>query len=122
MVTVDIGWGFGVRLFRRRSKREPLPGIRTAIEAQRWYPGYRQRYKQDWQCAHHGRTDVEPSYWARGNDGIDAWITDTPDWDRAWFQWNGMLLPRFGEMSKVYWHNYGDGLRGLSYSAGGGPW
>lgn len=119
-----IGW-VGGNLMNRGVERHLVesrdrvgkPALRTATEAANWYPGWREQYKHDWNHAHLNRSDlVKYGYWARGDAGIDAWITQTPEWDRAWFTKQGMLLPRFSDVSAVYWRDYGDGLRGLSHS------
>jgi hypothetical protein len=87
-----------------------------------WYPGWRDRYRADWLEAHGSPTEARRlGFWARGDDGIDAFITDTPDWDRAWFKTHNMLLPSFGSSTEIYWRDYGDGLKGLSISPGGSP-
>lgn len=106
-----------MKLFRKkRLSSERKPGLRTATEAQRWYPGYRERFRHDWLLIHGKPTEtLRMPFWARGDDGIDAWVTDTPEWDRMWFKDNNMLLPRFINGSRTYWRDYGDGLRGLSY-------
>jgi hypothetical protein len=80
-----------------------------------WWPTY---YSQ-WIDAHEAERDPRkfgPGGWARGDDGQDRWITDTPEWDKEWFRARGVRPPkRFGEKSRTYWKDYGDGLQGLSY-------
>jgi hypothetical protein len=83
-----------------------------------WWPTY---YAQ-WLDAHavervkRDPRKFGPGGWARGDDGKDRWITDTPEWDKKWFRARGVRPPkRFGEKSRTYWKDYGDGLQGLSY-------
>lgn len=80
-----------------------------------WWP----RYYAQWLDTHgdvRNETGLDPGGWTRDERGRDWWTTTTPDWDREWFQRNGVKPPdRFGDKANTYWKDYGDGLRGLSY-------
>jgi hypothetical protein len=91
------------------------PGLRTGTEAMLRYPGWRDKYRVDWTAAHGQPTEVRRlPFWARGDAGIDAFVTDTPEWDRKWFKAHKMPLPRFVSGAETYWRDYGDGLHGVS--------
>jgi len=78
-----------------------------------------QRYYSQWLDAHDAfrkDRDIDPGGWARGDDGNEWWLTDTPDWDREWFNGQGVQPPpRFGEKANTYWKDYGGGLSGRAY-------
>lgn len=79
----------------------------------RWW----QTYYAQW-LDNHDRDDYQPGGWTRDETLSDWWITDTPDWDRQWFQQRGVRPPKlFGDRANTYWEDYGDGLKGLAYRA-----
>lgn len=83
-----------------------------------WFPNYYAAWLDAHQHLRDGGQRIDPASWARGDDGKNWWITETPVFDREWFRRQGVKPPkRFGEKAKTYWKDYGGGLRGLSYRA-----
>lgn len=61
---------------------------------------------------------LESGHWCQDQYGVEWWITDTPDWDKAWFKTQGVKPPKhFGDKRFCYWKDFGDGLSRLDYHA-----
>lgn len=56
--------------------------------------------------------------WADDQYGRHWWVSDTLDWDRAWFKRRGVKPPRLmADYKHTYWHDHGGGLSNLRYRA-----
>jgi hypothetical protein len=93
-----------------------MSSLSYAVQANLLHPGWKQRYNKAW--AERVRKPADHrGHFARGNDGQDYWITNTPEWDAQWFRLNNMRLPLFGDAALTYWRDCGDGLKQLSIVA-----
>lgn len=64
------------------------------------------------------REQMEPGGWCPDRDRNDWWVTETPEFDKAWFSMQGVRPPKkFGTRDKTEWVDYGEGLRRLHYNA-----
>lgn len=79
------------------------------------------RYYAEWLDAHQDRpSSLDPARWCRDGQGNLWWVTQTPDWDAQWFRGRNVEPPKLiGDPRRTYWHDYGDGLRGLCYDPEG---